>query len=82
VGRSTGSRGYRCPDDVSIIGIDDLDVAAASDPGLTSIRVAIERSGELAVELLLERIAGKPAPDDVHLDSQLIVRGSTARAKT
>jgi len=71
----------RCPTDISIIGIDDLDVAAASDPGLTSIKVAIERSGSLAVELLLDRMAGKPAASDVHLDSQLIVRGSTAVAK-
>jgi DNA-binding LacI/PurR family transcriptional regulator len=83
LGLESGLRalGYRCPDDISIIGIDDLDVAAASDPGLTTIRVAIERSGALAVELLLERISGKPAVEDVHLNSQLIVRGSTAPFK-
>jgi DNA-binding LacI/PurR family transcriptional regulator len=82
LGLESGLRalGYRCPDDISIIGIDDLDVAAASEPGLTSIRVAIERSGSVAVELLLERISGKPSAEAVHLDSQLIVRGSTAVA--
>ena len=40
----------------------DLDVAAAAEPGLTSVRVAIERRGALARELLLERIGGSPAP--------------------
>jgi LacI family transcriptional regulator len=83
LGLESGLRalGIRCPADVSIIGIDDLDVAAASDPGLTSVKVAIERSGSLAMELLLERMAGKATTGDVHLDSQLIVRGSTATAK-
>jgi DNA-binding LacI/PurR family transcriptional regulator len=74
--------GRSCPDDLSVIGIDDLDVAAASQPGLTSVQVAIERSGQLAVELILERMSGHAAPTSaVHLDSQLIVRGSTAPAR-
>lgn len=83
LGLESGLRalGLRCPVDISIIGIDDLDVAAASEPGLTSIRVAIERSGAVAVELLLERINGKPSAGAIHLDSQLIVRGSTAVAR-
>jgi LacI family transcriptional regulator len=83
LGVESGARalGRRCPDDLSIIGIDDLDVAAASDPGLTSVQVAIARSGALALELLLDKIAGRSVPDDpIHLPSQLIVRGSTAVA--
>ena len=85
LGVQSGARalGRRCPESLSIVGIDDLDVAAAAEPGLTSVRVAIERSGALALELLLERISGRPAPTAaVHLDSQLIVRGSTARARS
>jgi LacI family transcriptional regulator len=65
-----------------VVGIDDLDIAAAAEPGLTSVRVPISRSGSLALELLLEQIAGKPtATEAVHLNSQLIVRGSTFAAR-
>jgi len=71
-----------CPRDMSIVGIDDLDIAAASEPELTSVRVAIEQGGSLGLELLLERIAGRPpAEAAIHLDSQLIVRNSTAVAR-
>jgi LacI family transcriptional regulator len=80
IGMLAGARtlGYHCPEDISVVGIDDLDIAAAAEPGLTSVRVPISRSGSLALELLLEQIAGKPtATEAVHLNSQLIVRGST-----
>jgi DNA-binding LacI/PurR family transcriptional regulator len=79
LGLQSGARslGRKCPDDLSIMGIDDLDVAAVSDPGLTSIRVAIRQSGALSLEVLLELMAGKaPTPSVFSLDSQLIVRGS------
>jgi LacI family transcriptional regulator len=84
VGLLAGARtlGYHCPEDLSVVGIDDLDIAAAAEPGLTSVRVAIERSGSLGLDLLLEQIAGKSrATEAVHLGSQLIVRGSTFAAR-
>lgn len=84
IGMLAGARtlGYHCPEDISVVGIDDLDIAAAAEPGLTSVRVPIGRSGSLALELLLEQIAGKPsATEAVHLSSQLIVRGSTFAAR-
>ena len=71
-----------CPGDMSVVGIDDLDVAAASEPELTSVRVAIEHGGSLSLELLLERISGRAAaPGVIRLESQLIVRRSTAVAR-
>jgi DNA-binding LacI/PurR family transcriptional regulator len=85
IGMLAGGRslGYHCPEDISVVGIDDLDIAAAAEPGLTSVRVAIDRSGSLGLELLLEQMAGKPtATEAVHLNSQLIVRGSTFAART
>jgi LacI family transcriptional regulator len=84
VGLLAGARtlGYHCPEDLSVVGIDDLDIAAAAEPGLTSVRVAIERGGALALDLLLEQMAGKPrAGEAVSLGSQLIVRGSTFAAR-
>ncbi|GAA4396481.1 LacI family DNA-binding transcriptional regulator [Tsukamurella soli] len=75
--------GRHCPEDLSVIGIDDLEIAAESDPPLTSVRVAITQSGTLAVDLLLSRIDGKsPSESAVRLDSQLIVRASTAPPRT
>lgn len=83
VGLLAGARqlGRHCPEDLSVVGIDDLDIAAAAEPGLTSVRIAIERGGTLALDLLLEQLAGKPRPAEaVRLGSQLIVRGSTSTA--
>lgn len=85
IGMLAGARslGRHCPEDISVVGIDDLDIAAAVEPGLTSVRVPIGRSGSLALELLLEQIGGKQsATEAVHLSSQLIVRGSTFAART
>lgn len=84
LGVQAGARtlGFHCPERLSLVGIDDLDVGAASEPGLTSIGTAIARSGSLSLELLLDQIAGTPVPAEaVHLGSQLIVRGSTFAAR-
>lgn len=70
--------GRACPDDISIVGIDDIELAAAVKPGLTTVRMPIERCGALAVDLLLQAMSGAALEDVVSLNSQLIVRGSTA----
>ena len=70
--------GRRCPSDVSIIGIDDIDLAGAVTPALTTVRMPIDRSGTVAVDLLLQILAGGPVGDLAPLASQLIVRASTA----
>jgi len=70
--------GRRCPDDLSIIGVDDIELAEAMQPGLTTVHLSMDRCGSLAVEMLLAAIAGGGEPEVVHLESQLIVRGTTA----
>lgn len=70
--------GRSCPADISIIGIDDIDMASAVNPGLTTVKMPIERCGALAVELLLQAMAGAAPAEVATLDSQLIVRGTTA----
>ena len=70
--------GRRCPADISIVGIDDIDLAGAVTPALTTVRMPIDRSGTVAVDLLLQRIAGEAIDDVPPLASQLIVRASTA----
>lgn len=70
--------GVACPDDISIVGIDDIDLAGAVTPGLTTVQMPIERCGALAVDLLLQAIGGAALGDVATLNSQLIVRASTA----
>jgi LacI family transcriptional regulator len=81
LGVTSGARhlGRRCPEDLSVVGIDDIDMAAVSEPGLTSVKLAIDRSGALGLEMLLDLITGRPlAREEVRLESQLIVRRSTS----
>lgn len=73
-----GELGRACPDDVSIVGIDDIELAGAVTPSLTTVRMPIARSGALAVELLLQSMAGSAPEETAVLPSELIVRGSTA----
>lgn len=70
--------GRVCPDDVSLVGIDDIELAGAVTPSLTTVRMPIARSGALAVDLLLQAMGGSPSPHETVLPSQLIVRSSTA----
>jgi len=70
--------GRSCPEDISIVGIDDIEMAGAVTPGLTTVRMPIGRSGALAVDLLLQAMAGTPPEEAAVLNSQLIVRGSTS----
>lgn len=54
-------RGVRVPDDFSLVGFDDLDVARWTTPGLTTVRQDILAKGATAVALVAERIDGGPA---------------------
>ncbi|MCA0455096.1 MAG: LacI family transcriptional regulator [Chloroflexi bacterium] len=71
-------RGLRVPEDVSIVGFDDIPEAAHFVPGLTTIRQDFELIGRLAVEFLVNMIENPGTP--VHqrvLQPRLVVRGST-----
>ncbi|MEW5989859.1 MAG: LacI family DNA-binding transcriptional regulator [Chloroflexota bacterium] len=70
--------GLRVPDDVSIVGFDDVPLAAYFDPPLTSVRVPAHDLGLAAGNALLDRIAGREVPDRTLLPTELIVRASTA----
>lgn len=69
--------GRRCPEDLSIVGIDDIDLVGAMQPGLTTVHLAMDRCGSLAVEMLIAALAADVDTEIVHLESQLIVRGTT-----
>lgn len=74
--------GLSVPDDVSIIGFDNLDVAAHVNPGLTTIDQRVRTLMETAVNLLADHTCRRPCTEDPHclVEPALVVRGSTARA--
>ncbi len=72
-------RGLSCPDDVSVIGFNDMPFAGRFNPPLTTIRIPHVQLGEAAGSLLLELIADPDSQSrQVLLDPDLVVRGSTA----
>lgn len=79
--RSVLSRGLRVPDDVAIVGFDDIEDGRYSTPTLTTVAPDKSRIAEVAVELILGRLAGvETSPADVEAPWELKVRESTRRA--
>jgi DNA-binding LacI/PurR family transcriptional regulator len=72
--------GRRVPEDVSVITYDDLPIADALEPPLTTIRMPMEELGGAGVDSLLAQMAGKPVGDvEIAADPELVVRQSTLR---
>ncbi len=72
--------GKRVPDDYSIIGFDDVEIAQFMTPGLTTVRQQISLKGQKAVELLLKHIADPSLPKQEEiLPLQLVARGSVKK---
>ncbi len=63
------------PEDVAIIGFDDIPAAATTQPPLTTIAQDYRKAGEVLVDTLLRRIADQPT-DTALLQPRLIVRAS------
>jgi LacI family transcriptional regulator len=79
--QAAGERGLRVPEDVSIVGFDDSDLAPIVTPPLTTIRQPLAEMGRMAVTLLARLIAGDTVEAlKVELSAGLVVRGSTAPA--
>ncbi|MEU1042049.1 LacI family DNA-binding transcriptional regulator [Streptomyces sp. NPDC005551] len=69
--------GLRVPDDVSVTGLDDLALATAIDPELTTVRLDAELFGERGMAALLAVLEGR-TPEAGDIPVELVVRGSTA----
>ncbi|MCI0345372.1 MAG: substrate-binding domain-containing protein, partial [Chloroflexi bacterium] len=73
--------GLRVPEHLSVVGFDDIDLAAHVDPPLTTVHQPIRRKGEEAVRLLLAAIeTTTPLVERVRLPTSLVVRRSSAPA--
>src|SRR5699024_4834606 len=72
------SRGYDVPEDVSVVGFDDLDFAQILEPSLTTIKQPVYKIGKAAGELLIRIIEDKSCDDNIIVyEPKLIRRGST-----
>ena len=73
-------RGFRVPEDVSVIGFDDIEVSGFFVPALTTISQPRLELGRMAARMLLDRINGQSHREGLHpqLDVTLVVRDSTA----
>lgn len=69
--------GLRCPDDLSIVGHNDMPLVDMVDPPLTTVRIRHHEMGAEAARLLLRQIADATAAFDVVLRPDLVVRAST-----
>jgi DNA-binding LacI/PurR family transcriptional regulator len=71
--------GRRVPDDVAVVGFDDLAIATSTTPQLTSVRQPIEEMGHEMARLLVEAVdASDPVPRRVILATELVQRASSA----
>lgn len=84
--RALSEAGLRVPDDVSVMGFDDIESAAYQTRALTTIRQPLEEMGRLAAENLLRRIAGNGempsnTVEQVFVAPELVVRETTSGAQ-
>ncbi|GEL07542.1 LacI family DNA-binding transcriptional regulator [Salisediminibacterium halotolerans] len=77
--RALHEQNYRVPQDVSIVGFNDIAASRYLQPSLTTVKVHTEFMGETAVEILMERIrSSRTIPRKTVIPTELIVRESTS----
>jgi LacI family transcriptional regulator len=72
--------GLRVPQDVSVVGFDDIPAAAFANPGLTTVRQPLLRMGEIAAETLVSQIEEREEyVPEIIVEPEFVIRKSTAR---
>ncbi|HEV2961395.1 MAG TPA: LacI family DNA-binding transcriptional regulator [Candidatus Angelobacter sp.] len=79
--RSLREAGFRIPEDVSVVGFDDINSAAFQNPSLTTIRQPLQKMAEIAAQTLLDRLNGREVPKEILVEPELIVRESTGTSR-
>jgi DNA-binding LacI/PurR family transcriptional regulator len=75
--------GLRVPDDVSVVGFDDIQGAAYLNPPLTTVRQPLQKMGEIAARTLLDRIEERVKyVSEISVEPEFVVRRSTAPPHT
>ncbi len=70
--------GKRVPDDLSVVGFDDLDLARMSDPSLTTVHQDIAAKGRNAIQVILDAVEGRTEKQERILPIRLVERDSVA----
>jgi len=79
--RAASELGLRVPEDLSVVGFDDIDIAQHANPPLTTVHQPIRQKGESAVRLLLAVVERRDLrSEQLRLETRLIVRSSTGPA--
>jgi LacI family transcriptional regulator len=79
--RAFQEAGLRVPEDVSVVGFDDIAHASFCIPSLTTVRQPLKKMGRIAAETLLAHIEGAVEPDgEIAVEPELVVRKSTTSA--
>ncbi|WP_028562769.1 LacI family DNA-binding transcriptional regulator [Paenibacillus pinihumi] len=68
--------GIRVPEDVAIVGFNDIEISQFMSPPLTTIRIQAEMMGRMAVKLLVDQMNGRDIPVQVTVPAKLMVRSS------
>jgi LacI family transcriptional regulator len=79
--RAFQEAGLRVPQDISVVGFDDIPGVAYHNPSLTTVRQPLSRIGQVAAQTLVERLEGKKEyPSEIAIEPELIARESTGPA--
>lgn len=73
--------GLRVPEDISIVGFDDIELAQVTRPQLATVHVPLEQMGKAAAELLIKLKNGTVPAESVTLATHFVQRGSLGQAK-
>jgi LacI family transcriptional regulator len=77
--RALKDHGLRVPEDISVVGFDDIESASFHNPSLTTIHQPLYRMGGMAARILLQRIRGQETSnEDAPIKPELVIRESTA----
>lgn len=83
--RALTEAGLKVPDDVSVVGFDDIQSAAFCTPSLTTVRQPLNEMGRQGARVLLERIANPDKAEltaEIVIEPELVIRESTGPART
>ncbi len=69
-------QGVKVPDDVAVVGFNDISESWSANPALTTVRPLFYNKGYQAVEILLARLQGKVVPAEVHTPCEVVIRQS------
>jgi DNA-binding LacI/PurR family transcriptional regulator len=81
--RALRESGKRVPEDVSVVGFDDIQSAAYQNPGLTTVRQPLRKMGKIAAETVLRRITRRAVEanlKEITVEPELVVRETTCAA--